>query len=111
MKVNEKINKRVNDSVAECHKVLTDSIINLLKSVGVESCREFCFGRVLFLYQTKNNVSETIVADRIVWCDSQEEGTFFIVTMNGKMAKSHIFMSISNLQAIYEEIKRVIRSK
>ena len=34
MKINPKINKRVNDSVAECRKVIVNATIELMKEIA-----------------------------------------------------------------------------
>lgn len=111
MKVNPKITKQVNDSVAECRKVLVSSTIKLLRQIcKSESYEVVVFSRILFLYQTKNNVSETILADRIEY-NWETNPDYFFVTMDGdNMAQSSANLSLSNLQAIYEEVLKLVRN-
>ena len=109
MKINPKINERVNNSVAECRKVLVDATIELLKSIGAETGQDVLFTKTLFLFQHKGNTTETVVCDRISF-GPKEEIPFLIVSMGeAGMVKSSIFMPISTLQAIYEEVREVVR--
>ena len=111
MKINPKINTRVNESVAECRKVLVSSTIELLRQIcKSESYEVVVFSRILFLYQTKNNVSETILADRIEY-NWEANPDYFFVNMNGdSMGQSSANLSLSNLQVIFEEVRNLVRN-
>lgn len=110
MKINPKITEQVNNSVNECRKVLVSSTIELLRQIcKSESYEIVVFGRILFLYQTKNNVSETILADRIEY-NFERNPDYFFVSMDGKkMIQSSENLSLSNLEVIYEEVRKLVR--
>ena len=109
MKINAKINKKVNESVAECRKVIVDATIELLKSIGAESGQDVVFSKTLFLYQHKENTIETILADRIAWCDGRGDQSFYMIEMDGKMYTSNGMLSLSSLMVVYKEVKNVVR--
>ena len=111
MKINAKINKRVNESVADCRKVLTEATIELLKKIARPGDDVF-FDRTLFLYQTKDNVSETILINNIVYSNGRGGQEFYIVSMgdDNRFCKSDIMLSLSNLQVIYEEVRKLVRN-
>ena len=52
MKVNPKITKQVNDSVAECHEMIKNAIVILLKQIGAGNGDVVVFNRILFLFQS-----------------------------------------------------------
>ena len=110
MKINAKINKKVNDSVADCRRVIVDATIDLLKSIGAESGENVSFSKTLFLYQHKDNSTETILADRIAWCDGRGDQSFYMIEMDGKMYTSDIMLSLSSLMIVYKEVKKVVRN-
>ena len=110
MKINPKINKQVNDSVAECRKVIVEATISLLKSIGAESGQDVMFPKTLFLFQHKENTTETIVADRIAWCDGRGDKSFYMLEMDGKMNTSDMMLSLSSLMIVYKEVKEVVRN-
>ena len=109
MKINSKINKRVNESVAECRKVIVEATINLLKSIGAESGQDVTFSKTLFLFQHKENTTETIIADRIAWCDGRGDKSFYMLEMNGNMHTSDMMLSLSSLMIIYKEVKKIVK--
>lgn len=110
MKINPMITEKVNNSVNECRKVLVNSTIELLRQISKsESYEVVVFSRILFLYQTKNNVSETILADRIEY-NWERNSDFFFVSMDGDMMSySSANLSLSNLEVIYEEVRKLVR--
>ncbi len=110
MKINPKYNKQVNDSVAECRRTIVNAIIELMKLIGANSGDIVGFGRILFLYQTKDNVSETILADRIIWCTGLNNTTYLLTSLDENFATTDCQLSLSNLQAIYEEVHRIVRN-
>ena len=110
MKVNPKITKQVNDSVAECHEMIKNAIIILLKQIGAKKGDVVVFDRILFLYQTKDNVSETILADRIMWDTSARGIDYLITSLDNKMAAIDRQLTLSNLFAIYNEVLKVVRN-
>ncbi len=108
MKINQKITKQVNDSVAECRKVLINSTFMLLTHIGNSGTNVVVFDKILFLFQTKNNISETIIADRIEY-NMEHSIDYYFVSLNGEMAHSSCELSLSNLQIIYEEVRKMMR--
>lgn len=109
MKINPKINKRVNESVAECRKVLTDAIIELLKSIGVENRQDVSLGKMLFMYQSKGNTTETIICDMIAYED-RCCNPYLIVSQDDSCHSSY-FLSIDSLLVIFDAVKAVVRSE
>ena len=107
MKINPKINKRVNESVADCRKVLTEATIELLKKIA-EPNQVVVFNRILILYPSNGNVTATVLADRIVFEDKTSQ-PFYLVYMDDESTSSSYFLSLSNMQIIYDEVRRVIR--
>ncbi len=110
MKINPKINKRVNDSVAECRKVLTDATIELLKKIA-EPGQDVLFDRTLIIHQKNKDFSETFIVDRIAYSGGRGDSEFYIISMEDgdEFCKSDIMLSLSNLQVIYEEVRKIIR--
>ena len=111
MKVNPKINNEVKASVEECRNKITKATIELLKKIGANQGEDVVFGRTLFLVQTKDNVSETIVADRISYADTENcfKGSFYCISFDGEYTRSNLFLSLSNLMIVYKEVLRVVR--
>lgn len=110
MKNYSKINKRVNDSMANCRKVLTESTIELLKMLGTESEQDVDFGHILFMHSSKGNVNETTLVDRIAYCDEgREDNPFYLVYFGDRCCQSSFFLSIDKMFAIFEEVKRLVR--
>jgi hypothetical protein len=110
MKVNPKITKQVNDSVAECREMIKNAIVILLKQIGAGNSDVVVFNRVLFLFQAKNNVSETILADRIMWGTGVDKVDYLITSLDDKFATTDCQLSLSNLQAIYDEVLNLVRN-
>lgn len=112
MKINSKINKRVNESVAECRKVITEATIDLLKKIAKPGQVVF-FDNTLFLYQTKANVSETILVNNIAYAYGRKDSSFYIVSMGDdrRFCKSDYMLSLSNLLVIFDAVKAVVRSE
>ena len=111
MKINSKINKRVNESVAECRRVITDATIELLKKTGAAIGEDVPFGKVLIFFQMRNGQSETIVCDSILYSESEGNDSFFILYFGDKPAKNSAMLSLSNLQYVYNEIVKLVRAK
>ena len=110
MKINPKITEQVNNSVNECRKVLVSSTIELLRQIcKSESYEVVVFSRILFLYQTKNNVSETILADRIEYNWETNPDYFFVCMDDSRTCQCSANLSLSNLQVIYEEVRKLVR--
>ena len=111
MKINTKINTRVNESVAECRKVLVDATIELLKSIGAETGQDVVFKKMLFLFQHKENTTETIVCDRIMICHEKSAHQYYFVSLDdNKACQTSDMLSLSTLQIIYEEVRNLVRN-
>lgn len=112
MKIKSSINKNVTEAVDNCRKIIVNETINLLKQMGVKAGQDVFFGRTLFLYQTKDNVSNITLVNNIAYGDRQGCDGYYIVSMidDERFCKSDIMLSISNLQIIYEEVKKVVRA-
>jgi len=111
MKINSKINKRVNESVAECRKVITEATIELMKKTGADIGEDVPFGKVMIFFQMKNGLSETIVCNSILYSESEGNDSFFILYMGGKPQMNSNMLSLSNLQYVYNEIVKLVRAK
>jgi hypothetical protein len=113
MKIKSSIGKNVSAAVANCREVLVTETINLLKQIGAEQGDDVLLKRMLILFQTKpDGASETIVCNRIAYADGRNGTPYYIISM-GKDEdvpyRSDLFLSLSNLQAIYDEVRRVVR--
>ena len=100
-------------AVQNCHEVLVAETINLLKTIGAERGQEVLLKKMLILFQTKpDGTSETIVCNRIAYAGREGSQPYYIVSM-GKDEdvpyRSDLMLSLTNLQAIYEEVRRVVR--
>lgn len=112
MKIKPIVNKNVTSAVENCHKVIVRETIGLLKQMGVESGQDVLFGKMLFLYQHNGNKTETVICDRIAYLDNRSGIGYICVSAgrdNSVRPVSDIFLSISNLRVIYEEVRRVVR--
>ena len=113
MKIKPSIGKNVSVAVQNCHEVLVAETINLLKTIGAEQGQEVLLKRMLILFQAKpDGTSETIVCNRIAYAGREGSQPYYIVSM-GKDEdvpyRSDLMLSLTNLQAIYEEVRRVVR--
>lgn len=113
MKINPKHNKIVGDAAYELRRVLVEQTIALMKMIGTEQGQTFTFGKTLILYQRKKNgLLETIIADRVSYIDSGIDSGIapylFTELCDGNDFLS-FFMSISNLQIIYDEVYKAVR--
>ena len=106
MKIKASIGKNVSVAVGNCREVLVQETINLLKSIGAEEGQDVLLGQMLFLFQRKGNTTQTVVCDRIVYSSAH---SFYIVSMNDKMTRSSVFLSLDSLEAIYEAVRKVVR--
>ena len=110
MKINPKINKRVKDSVAECRKCLTDATIELLKMIA-EPGQDVVFDKILILHQERSGMTETVLANRIAYCTGRGDSEFYILGMGEDGTASNMFLSLSNLQTIYNDVRKVVREE
>ena len=112
MNIKSSIGKKVSEAVTNCHKVLVEETINLLKQIGAEQGDDVLLKRMLILFQSKpDGTSETIVCNRISYA-GRKNSPYYIISMgNDEDAKSvsDFYLSLSNLQIIYEEVRRVVR--
>ena len=96
-------------AVQNCHEVLVAETINLLKTIGAEQGQEVLLKKMLFLFQHKGNTTETVVCDRISYAEGRDGNQFYMVSMDGGYVRSDVFLSLSSMQTIYEEVRRVVR--
>ena len=106
MKIKASIGKNVSVAVSNCREVVVKETINLLKSIDAEEGQDVLLGQMLFLFQRKGNTTQTVVCDRIVYSSAH---SFYIVSMNGEMCRSSVFLTIDSLLAIYETVRKVVR--
>lgn len=121
MKINAKINKRVNESVADCRRVITEATVELLKKLGLQEWETVSTGKTLILYQTdKNGNSDTILVNRISYSTDRSGqtnvDTAFGCDDNFQFCRTSRFdsvtgISLSNLEVIYNEVRRLVREK
>lgn len=111
MKINRSIQKRVDKSVLECRNVIVEATIELMKNLGAESGQDVVFPKTLFLFQHKGSTTETIVADRIAWCDGRGDKDFYMLENDGKMHRSDLMLSLSSLIVVYKEVKKVVMAE
>ena len=95
-----------------CRNVLVQETVNLLKLLGAEPGQDVLLKEMLFLYQRKGNVTETVVCDRIAYNDERGGKPFYTVCIDGdRMFKLSSFLSIDSLLAIYEAVRKVVREE
>lgn len=111
MKIKPSIGKNVSVAVSNCREVVVQETINLLKQIGAERGDEVTLGQILFLFQRKGNTTETVVCDRIVYGEGRDGQRFYIVSMDGEMCRSDLFLSIDSLLAVYEAVRKVVREE
>jgi hypothetical protein len=111
MKIKSSIGKNVSVAVSNCREVLVQETINLLKSIGAEEGQDVLLGQMLFLYQRKGNTTETVVCDRIVYSEGRDGSSFYIVSMDGEMCRSSVFLTVDSMLAIYEAVRNVVRKE
>lgn len=110
MKINSKINKRVNESVAECRRVITEATIELLKKIA-EPAQDVAFDNILIMHQRYNSkTTETFLASRIAYMDGRGGDGFYIFRI-GERCGSSLFLSLDNLMLIYNEVKKVVKAE
>ena len=114
MKIKPSVNKNVTAAVKNCREVLVAETIGLLKQIGAEQGQDVLFRKMLFLYQHKGNTTETILCDRIAYVENRSGNGYYMVSM-GKdeyvAPVSDLFLSLSSLQIIYDEVRRVVREE
>ncbi len=113
MKIKSSVGKNVSTAVQNCREVLVTETVNLLKQIGAERDDDVLLKSMLIMFQIKpDGTSETIVCDRIAYAGREGSTPYYIVSM-GKDEKvrpvSSLFISLSNLQTVYEEVRRVVR--
>ena len=113
MKIKPCVNKNVSTAVQNCREVLVTETVGLLKQIGAGQDDDVLLKRILFLFQTKaDGKTETIVCDRIGYAGREGSTPYYIISMGDKdnvRPVSDMFLSLSNLQTIYEEVRRVVR--
>lgn len=113
MKIKSSIGKNVTEAVRNCREVLVQETVNLLKQIGAEQGDDVLLKRMLILFQTKpDGTSETIVCNRIAYAGREGSTPYYIVSMGKDEEvpyRSDMFLSLTNLEAIYNEVRRVVR--
>lgn len=112
MKIKPSVNKNVTEAVKNCRDVLVNETIGLLKQMRAEPGQDVLFKKALFLYQHKDNTTETVVCDRISYCEGRSGNGYYLVSMGEGVYvpyKSDMFLTIDSLRTIYEEVRRVVR--
>lgn len=110
MKIYAKINKRVNESVAECRKVIVEATIELMRKIA-EPGQDVVFNKILIMHQRNSaNTTETLLADRIAYMDGRDGNSYYVFRMGDKYG-SNIFVSLDNLMLIYNEVKKVVEAE
>lgn len=108
MKISRKINNRVNESVAECRKTFTDVTIELLKMLGTKPTQPVMFREMLILYQHKGNKTLTLIADRIYYCETEGGDPFYMISTDNDNFTTSTFLSLSNMQIIYNLVRWLV---
>ena len=113
MKIKSSIGKNVSMAVGNCREVLVTETISLLKQIRAEPGQDVLFKRMLILHQTKpDGTSETVVCDRIAYAGRDGSTPYYIVSMGSDEyvpPRSDMFLSLDGLQAVYGELRRVVR--
>ena len=117
MKIKSSITKKVNDSLSDFRKTLESAIIEMLKDAGVNSCEDFKLNIPVVLSskgkrtQYGATIYETKIADLVSYDEATIDGDAYLMLSYGdKVYESSWFMTIGDLVAVYEEVKRTIKS-
>lgn len=112
MKIKPSVNKNVTAAVKNYREVLVNETIGLLKQMRAEPGQDVLFRKTLFLYQHKDNTTETVVCDRISYCENRSGNGYYMVSMGEDMyvpPRSDTFLTLDSLRIVYEEVRRVVR--
>ena len=108
MKIHPRHNKAVAEAGHQMRKVLTEQTIELLKLIGAEDCQDVLLNNLLIMHdRKKNGLTETILADRICYCDNGSS-PYYLLECNGKPTVSY-YMTLSNMETVYNEVYKVVR--
>lgn len=111
MKINPRINKQVSNAIGECYKVLANAIAEMLKQIGAESDQKVSLNKTVFMFQSFNNTTNTIIANHVVYCDRRSEVPYIFLYMGDDCVASDATLTLSSLEIIYNEVRRIVRSK
>ena len=111
MKIKPSVNKNVTEAVKNCREVLVNETIGLLKQMRAEPGQDVLLGKALFLYQHKGNTTETVVCDRISYCENRSGNGYYLVWHEDMdvPTMSDMFLTLDSLRIVYEEVRRVVR--
>lgn len=113
MKIKTSIGKNVSAAVANCREVLVTETVSLLKQIGAEPGQDVLLKRMLILYQAKpDGTRETVVCDRIAYAGREGSMPYYIISMGSDeyvSPRSDMLLSLDGLQAVYGEVRRVVR--
>ncbi len=112
MKISPKINKRVNKSVAECRRVLTDAIIELSKSIGAENGQDISINPVPVVIPKIEHhgriTYETRVFNTIAYEDNRQGYQYFMVSGEYGAIETSTFMPVDGILAVYDSLKKTV---
>lgn len=110
MKINPKHNRKVNEEAKIFRSILIGQTIELMKLIGCEPNSDFTFKRTLIMYQReRNGLMRTVLADKVAYDENKGGNPFLMVESEDGWFMSSCFMSLSNLQIIYEEVYKQVR--
>ena len=100
------------DSWANSVDTKANETSGLLKQMRAEPGQDVLFKKALFLYQHKDNTTETVVCDRIAYAGREGSESYYIVSMGSDEyvpPRSDMFLTLDSLRIVYEEVRRVVR--
>lgn len=113
MKISKELTQKVNDGIAALRKDILSATIALLKKMGHESGEDVMLPKIIIMHDTASNgLTQTILADRIGFCESDSKSPFYVLMMGeDNFTASDLNLSISNMQVVYEIVLKMARAK
>ena len=109
MKINSKINKQVNEAVFKCRISIIEATIQLLKQIGTGHEQDVMLDHPLVLFQReKNGTMRTLILESVSYCETDSYFPYLVLSFDGIYHTSY-HMSLTSLQTIYEEVRKVVR--
>lgn len=111
MKINPKYSKRVNEAAANYRKVLVEQTIELLKLIGARIGQDVMLKRTLILFENNGKTTETKLVNTVSYMEHEGSDSYLILTMGERHLASSLYLSLSNLQLVYNEVHKVVSAE
>lgn len=117
MRIKESARKFVKEAVSGLRRTLTVETVNMLRQIGAEGGEDVKLKNLVMVTETKSEgdtamtiKSRTFLADTVCFCDTdKKEQLYYVTYYNGDTSGTSINMSISEMLAIYEAVRQIVR--